>query len=124
LSAPEPAPILVPVAIPISWQQGVIIMRKMFGLLALVVALAVVGASVVAPIGAQEKAKTKAKKDAALGTVEIYKAKDGYRFRIKDADNHVMAMPPRARETKEEVAKDLEEIKATLNKAKPTDVKD
>ncbi|HKB02531.1 MAG TPA: hypothetical protein VKD90_09950 [Gemmataceae bacterium] len=99
-------------------------MRRMFGLVALVVTLAVVGASVVAPIGAQEKAKAKAKKEAAVGSVEIYKAKDGFRFRIKDPEGKVIAMPPRARENQEDVAKDLEDIKATLNKAKPTAVKD
>jgi hypothetical protein len=99
-------------------------MRRVLGLIALVVSIAVVGASVDSQVDAQEKKSKKEKKEAAVGSVEIYKAKDGYRFRIKDPDNKVIAMPPRARETKEEVAKDLEDIKATLNKAKPADVKD
>jgi len=107
-------------------------MRKAIGLLVLVIGVAVLAAPAVAPLDAQDKAKTKVKDDAkkgaasatAIGTVEIYKAKDGYRFRVKDDDGKVIAMPPRARETSDEVAKDLDEIKATLNKVKPTVVKD
>jgi uncharacterized protein YegP (UPF0339 family) len=101
-------------------------MRKLVGLFVLVVSVAVVGSSVMPSLEAQDKSKTKAKKEEKTGTVEIYKAKDGYRFRIKDAEGKVIAMPPpsRVRENKDDVAKDLEEIKATLNKVKPTDVND
>lgn len=70
-----------------------------------------------------KKGDTK-KEDAGIGTIEIYKAKDGFRFRIKDADDKVAAMPVKGLETKEEVEKTLEFLKATLNKAKPTVVKD
>jgi uncharacterized protein YegP (UPF0339 family) len=98
-------------------------MRKVVGLLVLVVSVAVVGSSIVPSLEAQDKSKTKAKKEA-VGTVEIYKAKDGYRFRVKDPEGKVIAMPAKGRETKDEVAKDLDEIKATLNKVKPTDVND
>jgi hypothetical protein len=100
-------------------------MRKVIGLVVLSLSLAVVGGSVMSTSAdAQDKAKAKAKKDAAVGTIEIYKAKDGFRYRIKDTDGKVIAMPPRARENKEDVVKDLEEIKATLEKVKPADVKD
>jgi hypothetical protein len=94
------------------------------GLLVLVVSVAVVGSSVVPSLEAQDKSKTKAKEKEKVGTIEIYKAKDGYRYRIKGTDGKVMAMPSHARESKEEVAKDLEDIKATLNKVKPSEVSD
>lgn len=64
------------------------------------------------------------KADASVGTIEIYKARDGYRFRIKDADGKVAAMPVKGLDTEKDVEKALEFIKATLNKAKPTVVKD
>jgi hypothetical protein len=101
-------------------------MRKAIAFVVLSLSLAVVGSSVLttSSADAQDKTKTKAKKEAAVGTVEIYKAKDGFRYRIKDPDGKVIAMPPRARESKEDVAKDLEEIKATLEKVKPSEVKD
>ena len=107
-------------------------MRKAIGLIALVVGLGVVAAPGLAPIDAQDKAKTKVKEDAkdkkgaraATGTVEIYQAKDGYRYRVKDAEGHTIAMPARGHETKQEVLKSLEEVKAILDKVKPTEVKD
>src|SRR5262245_53552072 len=104
------------------YQLGVTIMRKVVGLLVLVVSVAVVGSSVVPSIEAQDKSKAKTKEK--VGRVEIYKAKEGYRFRVDDQEGKVIAMPVKGRETKDEVAKDLDEIKATLNKVKPTDVND
>lgn len=113
-------------------------MRKWIGFAALMMGLAVVsfpGASV----DAQEKKvdpkkvdakkvdakKGDAKKPAALGTVEITKDKSGkFRFRITDADDKVIAQPPKGYETKEEVIALLEQIKKTLNEVKPTDAKD
>jgi hypothetical protein len=108
-------------------------MRKAIGLLALVIGVAVLASPEFAPLDAQDKkkvkedpkAKVKAKeKEAAIGTIEIYKAKDGYRYRIKDGDGKTIAMPARGHDTKDEVLQDLEEVKATLNKVKPTEVKD
>jgi uncharacterized protein YegP (UPF0339 family) len=58
------------------------------------------------------------------GTVEVYKAKDGYRFRVKDLDGKTVAMPTKGYETKEECLKTLEFISATLIQAKPTEVKE
>ena len=72
----------------------------------------------------EDAKKEDAKEDMGIGTIEIYKAKDGYRFRIKDADGKVAAMPVKGVETADEVKKDLEAIKATLNKVKPTMIKD
>ena len=59
------------------------------------------------------------------GTVEIYKDKSGnFRFRIKDTDGKVIAMPPKGYDTKEECQQTLDLIKATLNTAKVTEIKD
>lgn len=103
-------------------------MRRAIAFVVLSVSLAVVGSSVLttSSADAQDKSKAKAKKEAAVGTVEVYKAKDGYRFRIKNADGKVIAMPPPSRhyENKDDAVKELEEIKVTLEKAKPTDVKE
>ena len=112
-------------------------MRKAIGLVVLALSLGVVAAPGLAPVDAQDKTKTKTKdakskddaKDkkgarAATGTIEIYQAKDGYRYRIKDTEGKTIAMPARGHETKQDVVKDLEEIKAILDKAKPTEVKE
>ena len=110
-------------------------MRRVIGLVVLTVGLGVLGATSFAPAEAQDKdpkAKKmkdkdpKGKKEAAGagGTVEIYKAKDGYRFRVKDADGKTIAMPPRGHDSKDEVMKDLDAIKAILARARPTEVKD
>jgi len=106
--------------------------RKLIGLVAVSLCLAVVSSSSLAPVDAQvkdKKAKVDPKKDAkkevapaeAGWTVEVYKAKDGFRFRIKDADDKTVAMPTKGYETKEEVLKLLDQIKVTLNKVKPTE---
>lgn len=68
--------------------------------------------------------KTDTKAETGAGTIEIYKAKDGYRFRIKDADGKVAAMPVKGVETIKEVEQTLEFLKTTLGKVKPTVVKD
>jgi len=105
-------------------------MRKAIGLIVLSVGLGVVAAPALAPVDAQEK-KSKAREDAkekrttaAAGTVEIHKAKDGYRFRIKDAEGKTIAMSTRGFETKDECHKSLEEVKAILDKVRPTEVKE
>jgi hypothetical protein len=66
------------------------------------------------------------KKDAAVGAIEIYKTKAGMRYRIVDAEGRTIAMPPPAKhwDTREDVVKALDELKQTLNKAKPMDVKE
>lgn len=60
-----------------------------------------------------------------LGTIEIYEDASGkYRYRIKDEDDKVIAMPPRGYEKKEDVQRVLGLLKETLNGVKPTEVKD
>lgn len=81
---------------------------------------------------AQDKTKPAAKDDKKadgkdkVGSVEVYKGKEGFRFRIKNAEGKVVAMPPLTKSytTKDEAYKVLDEIKATLNAAKPTEVKE
>jgi uncharacterized protein YegP (UPF0339 family) len=105
-------------------------MRRVMGLIVLTVGLGVLGATSFAPAEAQDKdpkakkMKDKDKKDKGGGTVEIYKAKDGYRFRVKDADGKTLAMPPRGHDSRDQVMKDLDAIKAILAKSRPTEVKD
>jgi uncharacterized protein YegP (UPF0339 family) len=67
-----------------------------------------------------------APKDKGPGSIEVYKGKTGYRYRIKDADGKTIAMPlPQMHwEKKEDCLKAIEQLKNTLNKAKPTEVKD
>ena len=71
-------------------------MRKAIAFVVLSLSLAVVGSTVLttSSADAQDKTKTKAKKDTAVGTVEIYKAKDGFRYRIKDPDDWVTGHEP------------------------------
>lgn len=98
------------------------------GMAGLVVAGGVTAATAVQK--EKEKAKdTKADKDkdakAEKGTVEVAEDKAGqYRFRIKDADGKVIAMPPKGYAEKADVLKALDQIKATLTKVKPVEVKD
>jgi uncharacterized protein YegP (UPF0339 family) len=107
-------------------------MRKAIGLIVLAVGLGVVANPGLLPVDAQEKTKAKTKDEPkakdkrahATGTIEIYEAKDGYRYRVKDAEGKTIAMPPRGHENKQDVLKTLDEIKEILNKVKPTEVKD
>ena len=118
-------------------------MRKLIAMAALTVGIGSLALSEVPFADAQEKKdvkkdtkkdvkkadpkKVEVKKDKeemGVGTIEIYKAKDGFRFRIKDEDRKVAAMPVKGLETEAEVKEALEAIKATLNKVKPTVVKD
>ena len=61
-----------------------------------------------------------------VGDVEIFKGKSGFRWRVVDSDGKTIAMPPAstAWDKKEDVIKALDELKQTLNKAVPKDVKE
>ena len=67
--------------------------------------------------------KAAAAKAEALGTVEIYQAKDGYRFRVKGLDGKVLAQPTKGYKTKDDCARALDTIKAILNSEKVSEVK-
>lgn len=72
----------------------------------------------------QEKKKDEKKTVAQAGKVEIYEGKSGWRFRVKNGEDKTVAMATKGYEKKEDVLKELEYIKETLNKAKPTEVKE
>jgi hypothetical protein len=100
-------------------------MRKVIGLLALATALGVLAAGGTGPADAQVKdpkkkmvKDKKGAKDPPPGTVEVYKAKDGFRFRIKDAAGRTIAISVRSQDTSEEVEDDLDAIQAALNNGK------
>lgn len=70
--------------------------------------------------------KVETKEEPKVGGIEIYKGKSGFRYRILDANGKTVAMPlpQMSWETKEEVAKALEALKETLNKATPKESKE
>ncbi|HEY3788186.1 MAG TPA: hypothetical protein VGL71_04985 [Urbifossiella sp.] len=98
-------------------------MRKIVSAASLAVVLGLFSMS--GPDLATGQDKKEVKKDAGKpGSVEVYKAKDGYRFRIKDADGKSLAVSTKGQEDKAACMKVLETIKVTLNNAKPGDSKD
>ena len=107
-------------------------MRKLIGFAALLAGIAVI--TVPGVPSADGQVKKDVKKDAKkgepkkgeakgkempVGSIEIYKAKDGYRFRIKDGEGKSMAIASKGYAEKEDVVKLLDAIKATMNPAKP-----
>jgi hypothetical protein len=65
-------------------------------------------------------------KKAPSGGIEIVKSKEGFRYRIVDAEGKPVAMPTAKRywETRAEVIAEIESLKQTLNNATPRDVKE
>ncbi len=111
-------------------------MRQWIGFVALLVGFAVLAVPAVPLADAQDKkdvkkdgkkdAKKGDKKDAKAkdGSVEIYKDNSGaFRFRVKDGDGKVIAMPAKGYAEKGDVEKVLEQIKTILEKAKPVEGK-
>ena len=94
-------------------------MRKIVRTVVLMAAMAGLALGLSAP--AQEK---KGAKDAKAGTVEVWEAKDGYRFRIKDPDGKVVAQSAKAYDKADDAKKALEFVKHTLNTVKVTEVKE
>jgi uncharacterized protein YegP (UPF0339 family) len=112
-------------------------MRQWIGFVALLVGLAVLTVPAIPLADAQDKkdmkkdgkkdAKKGDKKDAKAkdGSVEIYKDNSGnFRFRIKDGDGKVIAMPAKGYAEKDDVVKALDLIKTTLTKVKPVEEKE
>jgi uncharacterized protein YegP (UPF0339 family) len=112
-------------------------MRKWIGFATLLAGLAVLTVPAMPVADAQDKkemkkdgkkdAKKGDKKDAKVkdGSIEIYKDNSGnFRFRIKDGEGKVIAMPPKGYAEKEDVEKLLDQIKTILEKSKPVDAKD
>ncbi len=88
----------------------------LFGVIATVVAVANMSS---AP--ALQKDKKDAKEE--IGTIEVYQAKDGWRFRIKNAEDKSVAIGTVGFDKKEDCLKTVEFIKNTLAKAKVTEIK-
>ena len=99
-------------------------MSKLVRLGALLVAMTAITASAISIADAQDKGKDPKKPAEKPGKVEVYMAKDGYRFRIMDADGKTIAMTTKAYDKKEDAHKALEQVKATLNTVKVTEVKE
>jgi uncharacterized protein YegP (UPF0339 family) len=101
-------------------------MRRIISLSALAVLLGLFSVAGYDQANGQGKDKKKGDPPTAVkaGTIEVYKAKDGYRFRIKDHDGKTVAMPTKGYDEKEDCLKAIEFVKTTLNNAKPMDVKD
>jgi len=99
-------------------------MRKYLSLIVVAAMTAVAVPVGSLPADAQTRKEKETPKTATAGTVEVHKAKDGYRFRVKNAEGKTVAMSPVGYDTKDEALKALEFVKATLDKAKPVEVKD
>ncbi|HJZ57835.1 MAG TPA: hypothetical protein VKE74_22940 [Gemmataceae bacterium] len=65
---------------------------------------------------AQDKTKKDAKEE--IGKVEVYMAKDGWRWKVTNAEGKAIAIGTIGFDKKEEAVKAVEAVKTTLNKAK------
>jgi uncharacterized protein YegP (UPF0339 family) len=104
-------------------------MGKLLRLSALFAALAVlvtVGGFAVAPAQVKDKKDDKAKVEAKdeIGVTEIYMAKDGWRFRVKNAEGKSIAIGTVGYDKKEDAHKVVDLLKATLTKGKVVEVKE
>jgi uncharacterized protein YegP (UPF0339 family) len=72
----------------------------------------------------KDKDKKEVKKADEIGMIEVYQAKDGWRFRVKNTEGKSVAIGTVGFETKEEALKTIEFVKATLAKAKVEVLKD
>ncbi|MDY3554261.1 hypothetical protein R5W24_003380 [Gemmata sp. JC717] len=70
-----------------------------------------------------EDKKAADKKGEEVGTVEVWKAKDGWRFKVLNASGKAIAGNYVPHEKKEDALKEVEVLKATLAKGK-VEVKD
>jgi uncharacterized protein YegP (UPF0339 family) len=97
-------------------------MGKLFRVVVLLAAiLAVMSAgslTTIAPAQEKKKAAKAVGADDDVGTVEVYKAKDGWRYRVKNSQKKTIAMPVTGYESPEDAMKILNQVKATLNKTK------
>jgi hypothetical protein len=76
--------------------------------------------------GAQKKGEKPQVGSGSLGSVEVYKGKKGFRYRVKNSENHTIAMPlPQMHwDTKADCLKAIDEVRTILVKTKPVDAKD
>ena len=101
---------------------------RSFALFALVAALVVSAGLSDAPARQKEKDKDKKVEDKKaaeeVGTIEVYQAKDGWRFRVKTAEGKSVAVGTVGYETKAECLKVVDFVKTTMAKAKVTEIKE
>ena len=76
------------------------------------------------PRAAKGKGKEGREGRGRSATIEEYQAKDGWRFRIKNADGKSVAIGTVGYEKKEECLKVVDFVKATMAKAKVTEIKE
>jgi uncharacterized protein YegP (UPF0339 family) len=77
----------------------------------------------------KDKEKEKDKKDVKPtteepGSTEVYMAKDGWRFRIKNPEGKTLAVGVIAFEKKEDCLKAVEVVKTAVSKGKVIEIKD
>ncbi|MFO0823850.1 MAG: hypothetical protein U0792_12170 [Gemmataceae bacterium] len=98
---------------------------RSFTLFAALVGVTTITGLPAAPAQVKDKKDDKADPKAEeAGTVEVYKAKDGWRFRIKGAGGKSLAIGTVGFEKKEDALKTLDAIKATLAKGKVIEMKE
>jgi hypothetical protein len=99
-------------------------MNKLFRALVLLAALGAILAAgnLVAPAPAQVKKKGGGKDE--FGSTSVYKAKDGWRFKVMNASGKSVAIGTVGFDTKEEAEHMVEYVKTTLNKGKVDVAKD
>jgi uncharacterized protein YegP (UPF0339 family) len=76
------------------------------------------GLITVAPAQVKDKDKKDAKAADEIGVTEVYMAKDGWRFRIKNAEGKSIAIGTVGHDKKEDALKTVELVKHTLTKGK------
>jgi uncharacterized protein YegP (UPF0339 family) len=92
--------------------------RKLFPALVLfAVIVAVVAGGGLSTAPAQKKDKDD------VGKIEVYHAKDGWRFRVVDDEGKSVAIGVVGYEKKEDCLKALDFVKTTMTKAKVTELK-
>lgn len=105
---------------------------RSFLLLAVVAGLMISAGAPVAPAQVKDKDKKDDKKDVKksdakdeeIGVTEVYMAKDGWRFRVKNAEGKSIAIGTVGFDKKEEAMKTVELLKATLTKGKVVEIKE
>ena len=103
-------------------------MRKFLCSLALFGAVGVLAAATPAPAPAQAKAKTddkkaekKDEKKGAAGAIEVYQAKDGWRFRVTNAEGKSIAIGLQGYAKKQDCLAAVELLKTTMARGKVTE---
>jgi len=100
-------------------------------LFAVIAGLMIAGGATSAPaqVKDKDKDKEKDKKDVKpateeSGNTEVYMAKDGWRFRIKNPEGKTLAVGVIAFEKKEDCVKAVDVVKTTMLKGKVIELKD